>query len=201
MQNLKKNIVINKNLCLLNINYTKSLFIDIQDFLLEIFNFLKDKTLQIENKQNNKDIKFDFDDSDISTFNFLSENIFNYLAVFLYSSSEKLIKRFLCIDSQFFMNFEKLKKDFKSKLNFELTSPKSYKAFDELRTINNCIKHSGVVDKNLSKKQSPNRRWKKNEKIILTESDVKYFYNCIADFFEDLINKFSEENNFSLPKI
>ena len=168
---------------------------NLQQFLIKIFELVKEQKrelIQSLNKEMSNLENFDFDDSKICEFNFLSENIYNCLAVFLYSFTEKSLKKLLCLDLNKNVNIKNINKQFESTYHFNITEIQKYNIFNELRLVNNCIKHSGFVDRKLSQY---NNKWTKDESIVLTEDDIKFYFNSLADFITDIFSKIIETGN------
>lgn len=180
-----------------------SAYNNLQNFLTKIFELVHDEKnnlKEIMDKEKSLSENFDFDDSKLCEFNFLSENIYNCLAVFLYSFSEKALKKLLCIDMDKNLNINDIKKKFNLTHNFPITTLENFEYFDELRLINNCIKHSGIVNKQLAK-SNKNKKWKLGETIILTENDIKVYFNNLADFITDMLSKITDKGNFCIYHI
>ncbi len=105
---------------------------NLQQFLIKIFELVKEQKrelIQSLNKEINNLENFDFDDSKLCEFNFLSENIYNCLAVFLYSFTEKSLKKLLCLDLNKNVNIKNINKQFESTYHFNITEIQKYNIF------------------------------------------------------------------------
>lgn len=168
---------------------------NLRDFIKKIFEIIKNEKTELNKILINeyKQLKqFDFDDSKICEFNFLSETIYNYLAVIIYSFTEKSFREILLKDSNDKFQIKKLIKYFKEIYSLDIEALSNYQKFDELRLINNCIKHSGFVNNELSK---CNNKWKQGEEIILTEDDIKDYFNNIVDFISEILFEISKNRS------
>lgn len=72
-----------------------------------------------------------------------------------------------------------------NKLGLDLNTLKGYASFDELRLINNGIKHSGLVSDDLAK--YPN--WKKGAKIVGFDESYQRVKNDVREFVFDFRDK------------
>lgn len=191
----KEELCINKLYLFFLCMGVSSAYNNLQNFLTKIFELVNDEKnnlKEIMDKEKSLSENFDFDDSKLCEFNFLSENIYNCLAVFLYSFTEKSFKKLLCSDLDKSLNINDIKKQFKLTHNLTITILNEYESFNELRLVNNCIKHSGFVDRKLSQ---CNNKWIKDESIVLTEDDIKFYFNSLVDFITDIFSKIIETGN------
>jgi hypothetical protein len=113
------------------------------------------------------------------------------MIVALYKTIEIAIKDMLRVSRLFtdiemkkFSQADKLKKQIKNKI-CDTETLKGYHAYNELRLINNCIKHSGLVNDKLS---ATYPSWKKNEKLqnldksyFRLKNDVNVFIKLLRD--------------------
>ncbi len=162
---------------------------NLRDFIKKIFEIIKNEKTELNKILINeyKQLKqFDFDDSKICEFNFLSETIYNYLAVIIYSFTEKSFRKLLLKDN---LSINNLKEYFEEKYSLDLTTLLNYQKYNELRLLNNCVKHSGFVDNKLAK---CNNKWKQGEEIILEEDDIKEYFNNLVDFISEILSKISK---------
>ena len=168
---------------------------NLRDFIKKIFEIIKNEKTELNKILINeyKQLKqFDFDDSKICEFNFLSETIYNYLAVIIYSFTEKSFREILLKDSNDKFQIKKLIKYFKEIYSLDIEALSNYQKFDELRLINNCIKHCGIVNKDLSK---CNNKWKQGKEIILKENEIRDYFNNIVDFISDILFEISKNRS------
>ncbi|MCF0126504.1 MAG: hypothetical protein HUJ68_12275, partial [Clostridia bacterium] len=116
-------------------------------------------------------------------------NTYQLALVFLYTVCEKTLKTDLFVLEG---NNKKSKKLYKWDIILELYSDKGiqlrqnsfFKDLNELRLLNNCIKHNGRVNAELS--NSNRQKWKENEKIIISENDLLNYSNVAESFFDEL---------------
>lgn len=127
-------------------------------------------------------------DEDSFNYDFFESNVYNYAIVFLFSECEKLIKQDYGIlswkSSKTLFKFDNVKKMFKEE-GINITSFLHYQEFNEIRILNNCIKHDGYPNTELCKVNST--RWKEDEKIELTYSELQNYLTVAKSFFDELI--------------
>lgn len=143
---------------------------NLHSFIIKIFKIIKNEKIELNKTLIDKcnfHNQFDFDDSKICELNFFSETIYNFLAVIIYSFAEKSFKKILLKNN---LSIENLKEYFEEKYSLDLTTLLNYQKYNELRLLNNCVKHKGFVDNKLAK---CNNKWKQGEEIILEEDDIK----------------------------
>ncbi|MEO3988140.1 hypothetical protein [Plesiomonas shigelloides] len=107
----------------------------------------------------------------------------------LYKTIETVIKKMLL--SSGLINKDEIKKlhrvkELKVKLKeigCDITTLSGFQQFDELRCLNNCIKHSGYVDKELAKHSI----WKKNEKITNCGKHYVRLKDGVAIFIDNFL--------------
>lgn len=117
----------------------------------------------------------------------------NLLAVLIYSEIEKDLKQILIFfiqkkDILKVHKLEELKKLFKEHLEINLAEITDFSKVDEIRLVNNCVKHDGRVSKRLA---DINSYWKekKREEIKVTSEKLEEFIKGKENFFKDLIQK------------
>ena len=162
---------------------------NLHSFIIKIFKIIKNEKVELNKTLIDKcnfHNQFDFDDSKICELNFFSETIYNFLAVIIYSFSEKSFKKILLKNN---LSIENLKEYFEEKYSLDLTTLLNYQKYNELRLLNNCVKHKGFVDNKLAK---CNNKWKQGEEIILEEDDIKEYFNNLVDFIPEILSKISK---------
>lgn len=100
---------------------------NLHSFIIKIFEIIKielNKTLVDKCNFHNQ---FDFDDSKICELNFLSETIYNYLAVIIYSFAEKSFKKILLKNN---LSIENLKEYFEEKYSLDPTTLLNYQKYN-----------------------------------------------------------------------
>ena len=119
------------------------------------------------------------------------------MVVALYKTVEISIKQMAKASELFtvdqlrsFYKISDLKKQFKKKI-CDIKTLKNYKAYDELRCINNAIKHSGVVDKDLAAYPG----FKKGEKL----ADLHKHYNRLRDNVDGFVIALQDEILKKIP--
>jgi hypothetical protein len=119
----------------------------------------------------------------------------HFLFVALYSFYERalkdtLLKTNLCtLDEYKKMYRHKYLQDFfsdKFNFNYEDWNNDIFNLLEELRCINNCIKHSGFVNKELHK---TNKKWLIGDEIKDLSMDFQRFINVPYKYFNILIEK------------
>lgn len=65
-----------------------------------------------------------------------------------------------------------------------------FKIFNELRLVNNCIKHNGVVVAKLSK---INSKWEKGKEINISKKQIIDYLNGCIKFFNALMTMINEK--------
>lgn len=174
-----------------------------KDFIMKSLDIIDKKNLDLKNKVNSlKSMGADEEDiaeildgysSSLSEF---SDNFYNLLPISLYSWSEKYLKKILFVifkenSKEFFIT--EIKDKYKQ-YEIDLENLGDYKIFNELRVVNNCIKHNGVVNEDLSK---INPKWKKGSEINFSKTQIIDYLNGCVRFFNNLmtmINKKFIEN-------
>lgn len=170
-----------------------------KDFIMKSLDIIDKKNLDLKNKVNSlKSMGADEEDiaeildgysSSLSEF---SDNFYNLLPISLYSWSEKYLKKI------FFVIFKENSKEFKlRKIMYEykrhriyLKNLTDFKIFNELRLVNNCIKHNGVVDAKLSK---INSKWEKGKEINISKKQIIDYLNGCIKFFNALMTMINEK--------
>lgn len=117
----------------------------------------------------------------------------NLLVVLIYSEIEKELKQILALSIQKkdmlkAHKLEDLEKLFKEHLEINLAEITDFSKVDEIRLVNNCVKHDGRVSKRLA---NINSYWKekKREEIKVTSEKLEKFIEGKENFFKDLIQK------------
>lgn len=137
-----------------------------------------------------KYMKDDFENATNESLQILS----NFIIVAAYSFYEMGLKRIMC-HSKFFTKPE-IKSCFKNENILELFKNKgiinnmkdidNYKKINELRCLNNAIKHNGIVDKWLNE---ANNRWIEGTEIENTHNDFLRLKNGISEFLIEIMTK------------
>jgi hypothetical protein len=125
----------------------------------------------------------------------LQDELFNYLCVVgLYIDVELFLKMILKYHFKIDKNevdgygYTEIRKRYGSKnIKIKLSSLNSFKKFNELRLLNNSIKHNGCVSKALENKYSA--KWKFGEKIKISKDDIEEFAQKLSDFKHSLFDK------------
>lgn len=73
-----------------------------------------------------------------------------------------------------------------------------FEMFEELRLLNNCLKHSEIVDKNL--KESNSGRWHKGSKIEITKEDLERLESGSKSFVSNIIKNIISNSQVSNKK-
>lgn len=119
----------------------------------------------------------------------------HFILVAMYSFYEKAIKNLIMLLEEFSskkLNKEDIKECYKSenlenllknKFLIEVKSLDDYNKINELRCINNCIKHDGIVDNKL---QGVNGKWKIDEEFDDLYSDFIRLKDAPFNFLQDL---------------
>lgn len=153
---------------------------------------LKNKAVFLESKGADKEEIAEILDNDSSSLSEFFDNFYNLLPISLYSWSEKYLKKILSII------FKENSKEFKlSKIMYEykrhriyLKNLTDFKIFNELRLVNNCIKHNGVVVAKLSK---INSKWEKGKEINISKKQIIDYLNGCIKFFNALMTMINEK--------
>ena len=140
-------------------------------------------------------------DEDDYLANIFENNTYNMALVFLYTECEKTMKyQYRVIGdrkTKSMFKWDNILSLFKEKgIDFKTNS--HFNKLNEIRIINNCIKHNGYPDVELCKINST--RWKPSEKIKITKSELDTFYDEARNFFDELVIKIENVNKKSLLK-
>ena len=140
-------------------------------------------------------------DEDSFNMTFFERNVYNFAAVFLYSECENLLKQDYGIlthkiDKNFF-KFDIAKKLYSTE-GIVLETISKFSKVNELRILNNCIKHDGYPSDELCKINSV--RWVKNKKIELTYEEIIELLGSAETFFDELIPQIESKNEEKLTK-
>jgi hypothetical protein len=116
------------------------------------------------------------------------ELVSEMLVVALYKTVEISIKNMMKVSELFSekelkntFRFEQLTQAIKHKLGVDLKTLNNFSEFNELRLINNCIKHSGFVSPDLANYPD----WNKGEKIQNTYVHFQRINQVIRNFVND----------------
>lgn len=154
----------------------------------------------LQSKGVSDDYITDYLDEDSFYTSFFENNVYNYALVSLYSECEKILKNDYRIltgkASRNSFKFEILKKLYKDE-EIELSSLPYFKDFNILRLLNNCIKHDGYADDNLSKLDSS---WKFGEEIKVTYQNLRDFSTKAKAFFDELVPLVDKRNRGQITK-
>lgn len=140
-------------------------------------------------------------DEDGFNMTFFERNVYNFAVVFLYSECENLLKQDYGIlthkiDKNFF-KFDIAKKLYSTE-GIALESISQFSKVNELRILNNCIKHDGYPNDELCRINS--MRWEKNKKIELTYEEIIELLGSTETFFDELIPQIESKNEEKLTK-
>jgi len=134
----------------------------------------------------------DFFGKSLETKNVLSQ----YMIVASYSFYEKGIKKILSLTQKFTdkelqncYREKELKKTLKNKFSIDYTTLQKHQDIEELRCLNNSIKHNETVNEELSNK---NVKWEKGQLIENIYEDFNRLKDTPIDFLSDLISKISK---------
>lgn len=75
---------------------------------------------------------------------------------------------------------------------------RKFKEFEELRLLNNCLKHSEIVDNNLRKVNK--KRWHKGSRIEITKEDLERLESSSKSFVSNLIKNIISASQVSNKK-
>lgn len=75
---------------------------------------------------------------------------------------------------------------------------RKFKEFEELRLLNNCLKHSEIVDKKL--REINQKRWHKGSKIEITKEDLERLESSSKSFVSNLIKNIISNSQISNKK-
>lgn len=73
-----------------------------------------------------------------------------------------------------------------------------FEMFEELHLLNNCLKHSEIVDKNL-RKSNP-ERWHKGSKIEITKEDLERLESSSKSFVSNIVKNIISNSQVSNKK-
>jgi hypothetical protein len=123
----------------------------------------------------------------------VKETLSNYMIVATFSFYEKTVKKLLSLTNKVtstqlnscYRNSE-LRKLLKSKFHIEYNILNNFKEIEELRYLNNAIKHNGKVGNELNK---ANGKWILNSYIGNTYDDFTRLKDAPVKMLTDLMNK------------
>ncbi|WDZ51501.1 hypothetical protein LF296_01475 [Acinetobacter vivianii] len=190
------------NLKLLQLNGLKSLWGNEVDRLIDsITSFTVTQTNKLERKYKelqrstelSDDHAFHIEESIIDEayeLNEIEELAYELAIIALYKKIEITTKKNLKItypeiDRKKLYKFKKLKKILKDK-EIDIESFSNYLAMDELRCLNNSIKHSGEVDSELAKYAG----WNENERVDNLQEAYKRLAPKCNDYIKELLDQF-----------
>lgn len=140
-------------------------------------------------------------DDDSFNLSFFEDNTYNFAIVFLFSECEKLLKQDYGIlsgkSSKAFFKFENAKKAFDEE-GIDLKTLPNYSKLNEIRSLNNCIKHNGYVNEELYNLNK--RRWLLNTKIKVQYSEIQQFLKDVRSFFDSLVPLIDSKNREKITK-
>ena len=99
------------------------------------------------------------------------------VAVYLFNAEKKTMYR-----------FDDIKRSFEMK-GITIAGIVDYNIINELRELNNCIKHNGYVSEKLA---TINKSWVKDTEIKANEKHIDYFEKGLSNFKLDLHSKLHE---------
>jgi hypothetical protein len=181
------------------VEYIKSIELDIEIFI-KLFSNGYNKNIENINKKVNKmkqkyinNRNIDVDDifsSDYEEILITPKYFFNICCVILYSELEKKLKGIL--ENIFESNtkncykYKEMQKIFCNN-GINITEIEDYEYINEIRELNNCIKHDGYVSIDLE--NISNKRYKYEDEIDLSEQIIINYSNNIKKFLYGLYNK------------
>lgn len=190
------------NLKLLQLNGLKSLWWNETDRLIDSitsFTITEEQKLEKKYKELQKsavlsdDYKLHIEENIIDEANGLNEVeelAYELAIIALYKKIEITTKKILKItypeiDRKKLYKFQELKKTLKDK-EIDIENLNYYLAMDELRCLNNSIKHSGEVSNELAKYAG----WNENERIDNLQEAYKRLAPKCNDYINELLNQF-----------
>lgn len=108
-------------------------------------------------------------------------------------NTKKVVTRHLNVPSSKNLSYFS---NLKSVVPFDITNVDGYKEFNELRLINNCIKHGGTVSKELAK-ECP--AWTIGEELTNLDSTYYKILPKVKDYMSDFVDKIYESSNQGKP--
>ncbi|MDR1469125.1 MAG: hypothetical protein LBT00_07515 [Spirochaetaceae bacterium] len=125
----------------------------------------------------------------------IQTDIFNQLCIIgVYIDVELFLKTVLKyhfkVASADTFTYKEIKERYRLR-KIKLSSLKSFSCFNELRLLNNAIKHNGCVSKDLSKEYP--QRWKIGEKIRISEEYINILATEVKNFKHSLYDKISPD--------
>lgn len=128
------------------------------------------------------------------------KEMYKALVVLLYSRIEIKLKDILNIYDRSYtidnkeiarFNFKQIEKAFKKLFSICVEEIELFGSFDELRELNNCLKHKEIVSNELE--QINGSRWHQEEKIKLTKDDLDRLLPNSKKFFLNLIDELKKK--------
>ena len=190
------------------LNYYKIEFQYIESYFAKLFEAVKSEKDNLQSLANSlkargasEDYIADTLDEDSFNVNFFEINTYNFAILFLYYECEKLLKQdYGILTSKATKNlfkFDETKRLYKEE-GISISSFSNYPRFNELRVLNNCIKHNCYPNDELCNIDSS--RWLKDKKIELTYSEIQVFCKCARNFFDELVPLIETINNGRIVK-
>lgn len=126
-------------------------------------------------------------------------NTYNIAIIFLYSECEKTLKYQYRV-----IGDKKTKKMFKwdnilllfKEKGIDIKTNSHYAKLNEIREINNCIKHNGYPSDVLC--NMDNSRWQRSEQIAIQKNELISYYDEARAFFDELVNEIDSVNKKAL---
>ncbi|MCR5047008.1 MAG: hypothetical protein K6A42_10560 [Treponema sp.] len=128
------------------------------------------------------------------------KEMYKALVVLLYSRIEIKLKDILNIYDHSYtiynkkierFDFKQIEKAFKNLFSICVEEIELFGSFDELRELNNCLKHKEIVSNELKKKNRG--RWRQGEEIKLTKDDLDRLLPNSKKFFLNLIDELKKK--------
>lgn len=124
------------------------------------------------------------------------KEMFKALFILFYSEIEIKLKRILSTYDWSFrigkkrissFDFPNIIKAFKKLFEVNIKGIENFSDFDELRELNNCLKHKEIVSNELE--QINGSRWHQGEKIDLTKDDLERLLTKSKEFYKNLLDE------------
>lgn len=124
------------------------------------------------------------------------KEMFKALFILFYSEIEIKLKRILSTYDWSFrigkkrissFNFPNIIKAFKKLFEVNIKGIENFSDFDELRLLNNCLKHGVFVNRKLQGRNPD--RWHKGNPIDLTKDDLERLLTKSKEFYKNLLDE------------
>lgn len=126
-------------------------------------------------------------------------NTYNIALIFLYSECEKILKyQYRVIGdkkTKKMFQWDNILLFFKDK-GLDIKTNSHYEKLNEIREINNCIKHNGYPSDVLWNMDKV--RWQRSEQIAIKKNELNSYYNEARAFFDELVNEIDKVNKKAL---